>query len=190
MLAAQKFGGKILAWHDLSVKWEWKGINFSSKNYYPFRKWHQTCDLLHAWVPSPSRWDAGDIILRNNLENKSHQSIILALKLWHCDLRSSATVLCASVSLLEKAGCFRFKEAHFFENAKGWKAIGWVAWAGNGGMMAQGGQPSPSPALTACRVFAVRSIMHHSLLSLETFKQPWKYPHSGLILSSLNFYLS
>lgn len=48
-------------------------------------------------------------------------------------------------------------------------------WRGQGGMMAQslaGGQPSPSPALTACRVFAVRSIMHRSLLSLETFKQP------------------
>lgn len=69
---------------------------------------------------------------------------------------------------------FKFKvRSSLFENAEGWEAVGWVAWAG--GVMAQslaGGQPSPSPALTACRVFAVRSIMHRSLLSLETFKQP------------------
>lgn len=42
-----------------------------SENYYPFRKWYQSCDLLHAWVLSPSSWDGGEVILRNTLKKKN-----------------------------------------------------------------------------------------------------------------------
>lgn len=90
---------------------------------------------------------------------------------------------------------FNFKKiAHFlgWVNMGEWKAAGWVAQAGYSKVWlwgSAGGKRPPCPVLAAHHVFAVCLIMHRFLFSLETFKQPWKYPHSGLILSSLNFYL-
>lgn len=231
-----------------------------SENYYPFRRWHQSCDLLHAWVLSPSSWDWGEIILRSTFKRRgeknlsktpsplwSYHSVVVGcwwcftnnicfspvggihkkeqrrwnipntprlhphdaggcscfVSLWPKRMfskheapwpsfqrawRTSVTKLvpCDSVSLFENA---EYTPLLGLVNVGEWKAAKWVAWAGYclrlGWWLV-----SSLPCTAAHRVFAVRLIMHRFLFSLETFKEPWKYPHSGLILSSLNFYLS